>query len=315
MKETIKINSSSPHVAVIDVQGIIGVEEALQFSENSQSVATYDALGERLEQIKNLKVEHIRVNIRSCGGSLSDALLIHDALSECGATIETHCYGYVASAATVIAQAASAQCRFVSSSSLYLIHNSSAAVEGNSSLVRSKAELLEKSDRAVAELYASRSGRPVESFVELMASDQGRGIWLTASEALDYGLADSVEQVGALKKLGQGVRNLISRFSPQGGVSVRKDAYAKGRTSVEGASVKRISKEDVLLEGVEVSASGHYALEEQTLKRDDLRATVKASTTCPVEDPCVLPDSSLAIGDGSLGGNRRAYSDDLSKFC
>ena len=39
-----------------------------------------------------------------------------------GAEVVTRCYGYVASAATVIAQAASPGCREISSNAFYLIH-------------------------------------------------------------------------------------------------------------------------------------------------------------------------------------------------
>ena len=53
---------------------------------------------------------------------MNDALLIHDALTALGAHITTRCYGYTASAATIIAQAASPGCREISANALYLIH-------------------------------------------------------------------------------------------------------------------------------------------------------------------------------------------------
>ena len=62
------------------------------------------------------------VDIRSTGGDVNDALLIHDALCSLDAHITTRCYGYTASAATIIAQAASPGCREISANALYLIH-------------------------------------------------------------------------------------------------------------------------------------------------------------------------------------------------
>ncbi len=299
MKETIKINNSSPLVAIVDVRGTIGREQTA-CEQGAQSLSTYDALDERLEQIRALSVEHIRVNIRSCGGSLGDALLIHDALVDSGATIETHCYGYVASAATVIAQAASVECRFVSSSSLYLIHNSSTALEGNSSQVRSQIELLEKSDRAVAELYAARSGRPIEGFVELMNADNGQGQWLSADEVVAYGLADSVEQMNPLLRLGRGlgrgVRNAISRLSQVKSSPWRTPSGDSGGASADGVSMAESAR------GAELQ------------KREELRCEVNPSRVKPTEDPVIFADSSLSIADGSPRANRRAYADELSKF-
>lgn len=176
----------------IDIEGVIGVPEQSQFENASSRVATFDAFRQEVERIKRVAATSVVVNIRSTGGDVNDALLIYDALQSLDARITTRCYGYTASAATIIAQAANVGCREISSNALYLIHNSCCSIEGNASSLEARAELLRKTDERLAHLYAQHSGQPVESFVTLMAENGGEGRWLTAEECVAAGLADKI---------------------------------------------------------------------------------------------------------------------------
>lgn len=191
METTIKIRNEAS-LCTIDIEGVIGVPESEQFCQSSQSVATYERFREVLEQIKSIEAEEVLVNIRSTGGDVNDALLIYESLSALDARITTRCYGYTASAATIIAQAASEGAREIAASALYLIHLSSSSVEGNSSDLAERIALLEKTDDRIASLYATRSGRSKEEFIALMAENGGRGKWLSPEEVVAAGLADAV---------------------------------------------------------------------------------------------------------------------------
>ena len=179
METQIKITNEAS-VCTIDIEGVIGVPEGEQFGDAAHSVATYERLREEIERIKGIAAEEIVVNIRSTGGDVNDALLIYDALQGLDARITTRCYGYTASAATIIAQAANEGCREISTNAMYLIHKSTCAIEGNSSSLDARAELLRKTDERLAHLYAMHSGGEVEFFAELMAENNGEGRWLTA---------------------------------------------------------------------------------------------------------------------------------------
>ena len=158
METQIKIRNEAS-VCTIDIEGVIGVPEDEQFADSSHSVATYERLRRELESIKEIEAERVVVNIRSTGGDVNDALLIYESLISLDATITTRCYGYTASAATIIAQAASAGCREIASSALYLVHLSSSTVEGNAADLSERIDLLKKTDDRLASLYALRSGR------------------------------------------------------------------------------------------------------------------------------------------------------------
>lgn len=179
---------------IIDIEGTIGVDEEWQFDNPDSRIATYERFRECVSAIADIRNSNIRVNIRSTGGNVNDAILIYEALRATGATITTCCYGYTASAATIVAQAASEGRRLIAPSSLYLIHNSMCSAEGNAEDLRVEAEMLEQTDRNIAEIYASRSGRSTEEIATLMGENCGRGRWLSPEEAIAAGLVDSVEE-------------------------------------------------------------------------------------------------------------------------
>ena len=274
MNTKIKIRNDAA-VCTIDIEGVIGIPEESQFSDNAQCVATYEKFSREISKIKDIEAKEVVVNIRSTGGDVNDALLIYETLTSLDATIVTRCYGYTASAATIIAQAATPGCREIAASALYLIHMSSSMVEGNSTDLAERIELLEKSDERIASLYAQRSGLSKESFVALMGENGGRGRWLSPEEVVEAGLADRIigqeadEKRGLIHKI-KGWLNLAS--SKRVDSSLPQDinvlhstttirttlsmiAFREGQRSV--SSTKTAMKEDPSLEGIAVT---HNAL-------------------------------------------------------
>lgn len=283
MKTKIEI-TNDVSVCTIDIEGVIGVPEESQFSKSSQSIATYEKFSEKLAQIRAIEAKEVIVNIRSTGGDVNDALLIYESLASLDAKITTRCYGYTASAATIIAQAASEGCREIAPSALYLIHMSSSSVEGNTTDLAERIALLEKSDEQIATLYALRSGLPKEGFVALMSENGGRGRWLSPEEAIEAGLADAVtgtdersEKRGIIEKI-KGWLNLPIEDKAEPSLprdinvlhdaaslqsSISAIAFRNGQRSV--SSTKTTLKEDPSLEGVSATQNA-LAYAEDVLK-------------------------------------------------
>ena len=184
----ITINNRSKRITEIHIEGIIGVLN----EKEPGAVTTHQQLKEAIQAISEIKTKTILVHIRSTGGNVNDALLIHDTLVSMGCEIITRCYGYVASAATIIAQAASKGKREISKNALYLIHQSSSPAEGNSGELAQAIELLRKTDERIAAIYAEKSGKSPEDFATLMQENGGNGRWMTPQEALNAGLADRI---------------------------------------------------------------------------------------------------------------------------
>lgn len=297
MKQEIKIYNLQER-AVIDIEGTIGVPEEWQFEEPQQRVATYEKFRTTLQQIEALEAREVVVNIRSTGGDVNDALLIYDALSTLKASITTRCWGYVASAATVIAQAASEGQREVSPNSLYLIHSASCAVEGNSTQLEQRVELLKKTDERLAELYARRSGREVELYSSLMSEENGDGRWLNAAESIEMGLADRViesetneapteAEPTILEEALSSVKDVVRRVGRRIGLAVEDSEPSLSRHSVT--------------HGVEDVKQG------STIAFDEGQRAISKSEVREVEDPSTSSDARRSA-------NASAYDVDVRRM-
>ncbi len=275
---------------VIDIEGAIGVAEEWQFENAGDRVATYEKFRESLAAIEALEAQRVIVNIRSTGGDVNDALLIYEALTSLEIPITTRCYGYVASAATVIAQAASEGERQISANALYLVHNSTCAAEGNASDLKQRMELLQKTDERLAELYARRSGREVEEFTALMAEEGGNGRWLNAQEAIESGLADSVIETTSEAESST-IKNFWQKLADKLGIS---------DTTTDEQQPLEIPQSDhtVLhtLHSQELSAQRVNTFAEH-------QAIAAPTTLKKVEDP--------SFGEVQQSKNQKAYHDDV----
>ncbi len=289
-------------MTLIEIEGIIGVPEDEQFQDPGQRVATYEKFRTAVEAIRRIDSAQVIVDIRSTGGDVNQALLILDALKSLKAQVVTRCYGYVASAATVIAQGASPGQRQLSSSALYLVHRSSAAKQGNANAMSATLQLLEMTDRRIAEVYAGASGRDAEGFFALMSENQGNGRWLSAQEALDLGLADAVIEAkdepsqntnSNFMNLSKRLRNLMET------IGLRPDP-----------AQENLSESDLDLLGEKLSGSQQQIADLQNriaeLEIANAKIAAKASATEAVEDP-----SMAAAGKST---NQSAYDMDAQSF-
>ncbi len=174
---------------IIDIEGTIGVPEKMQFKRHEHKFSTYEKVREAIAVATWVESDEIIVNIQSTGGAVNDALKIREALDGCQLTVTTRCYGYVASAATIIAQAASLGKREISETALYLIHN---AVPDNDLVDTIDGVTLAEVDEHIADIFAMRSGRSTSEISALMAENNGNGRWLSPEEAVAAGLADTI---------------------------------------------------------------------------------------------------------------------------
>lgn len=272
MNEFLKIKNEAD-CAIIDIEGTIGVPEECQFGDHESYVATYERFKESVSRIADVENSQIRVNIRSTGGSVNDALLIYEALRATGAKVITCCYGYTASAATIVAQAATPGCRLIAPTSLYLVHNSIAAIEGNVDELRAEVEMLQKTDERIAAIYASHSGRNIEEMVALMAENGGRGRWLSPDEAIAYGLVDARLDDGEEQTLTERVKRGVQALFRAIGIGVDEMAVD------EISDINYISRHGVEL--VKPQTSTNSSL----IAFDEAQREAKPTETESIQDP------------------------------
>lgn len=288
MKSEIQIKNSAG-VCRIEIEGTIGVPEEWQFDQPEARVATYEKFRDTVRRIAGIDAPQIVVDIRSTGGDVNDALLIHDALCSLDAHITTRCYGYTASAATIIAQAASPGCREISANALYLIHTAICAAEGNAAEIAGKLDLLRQTDTRIAAVYAARSGRPAGEFEALMAENNGNGRWLSPEEAVAAGLADVVTDAAGhpapslTRNIARGWERLLVRIGLSAGEQLPADRNILHTEGEERELLRRSA-----------------AAVRQAQQR------VVPTQTRPREDP--------SYGDLVRTANQRAYSEDAKRL-
>lgn len=293
MESVIKIKNDA-EVTVIDIEGTIGLSESWQFDNPESRVATYERFKECVARIADVRNSHIRVNIRSTGGDVNDAMLIYEALRATGAEVTTCCYGYTASAATIVAQAASEGCRLIAPTSLYLVHNSLCSVEGNAEEIEAEVELLRQTDERIAEIYARHSGRDKQEMVALMAENGGRGRWLSPAEVVMAGLADAVEGADAREaaesRRERPVNSAVTSLLELLGIKHNEDAAPNVEDDINY----------IPREGVEVVNAAD--LQTSTIAFEEQQRGVKPTAVKAVEDP--------DLRDMPYDERKRAYDND-----
>jgi ATP-dependent Clp protease protease subunit len=126
--------------------------------------------------------------INSPGGSVDDGFAIYDTMRTMQAEVVTVCLGLAASMAQFVLCAGTPGRRYAHRFSRVLMHQPHGQVEGTATDINIQAEQFGYLRRTMAELTAKHTGQPVERIV----ADADRDLWLTAEEALAYGMIDHV---------------------------------------------------------------------------------------------------------------------------
>jgi ATP-dependent Clp protease protease subunit len=131
----------------------------------------------------------ISLYINSPGGSLTSALSMYDAMQYVSAEVSTICLGMAASGGSLLLAAGAAGLRMALPNSLILIHQPwSGGMQGKASELEVHArEILRQRDLLV-QIYARHSGRAAEQ----VALDMDRDNFMTAEQALQWGLIDQI---------------------------------------------------------------------------------------------------------------------------
>jgi ATP-dependent Clp protease protease subunit len=130
----------------------------------------------------------IRVIINSPGGHVESGDTIHDFIRFCGPTVKVIGTGWVASAGAHIFLGARKENRFCLPNTRFLLHQPSGGVRGQASDIQIEAEEIIKMRDRVNRMIAEETGHSVEKIVK----DTQRNFWMSAEEAVAYGLVSKV---------------------------------------------------------------------------------------------------------------------------
>ena len=147
--------------------------------------------------LDNLKRNtEISLYINSPGGSVDDTMAIYDTIRFVGSPVATFCIGRAQSGAAVILAAGTKGKRHALEHAKIMLHQPWGGVTGQAADIKIQAEEILKAKTMINELLAKHSGQPVEKIAEESERDR----YMTAEEALQYGLIDEVLREGDEKE-------------------------------------------------------------------------------------------------------------------
>jgi len=133
------------------------------------------------------------VNVNSPGGDMFEGLAIYNLLRQHKGTVTVKVLGLAASAASIIAMAGD-QIQ-IARAGFLMIHDCWLMAMGNRNDFREIADMLEPFDRAMADIYATRTGESIDNMLKLMDAET----WIAGTAAVEQGFADELlpaDQVG-----------------------------------------------------------------------------------------------------------------------
>jgi ATP-dependent Clp protease protease subunit len=155
---------------------------------------------ELVQQLDQLDVDLINVYINSYGGFVSEAWAIHNALKRHKAKVRTVCEGFACSAASLIFMAGDE--RIMLDTSALWIHNVQTFVAGDYKKLQSEAEGAKKLNELGMQIYLEHVNLSKEELAAMMDKE----IWISPTEALEWGFATAIQSGGENKKPTQSAR-------------------------------------------------------------------------------------------------------------
>lgn len=130
----------------------------------------------------------ISIYINSPGGSVTAGLAIYDTMQFISSDVATMCTGMAASMAAVLLVAGKEGKRSALTHSRVMIHQPLGGVQGQASDIEIEAREIQKFKKELYTIISDHSHTPFDK----VWADSDRNYWMTAEEAKEYGMIDSV---------------------------------------------------------------------------------------------------------------------------
>jgi len=130
----------------------------------------------------------ISIYLNSPGGSVYAGLGIYDTMQYITSDVSTICTGMAASMAAVLLVAGTKGKRFALKHSRVMIHQPMGGAQGQASDIEITAREIQKLKKELYTIIADHSENPFDR----IEKDSDRDYWMTAAEAQEYGMIDSV---------------------------------------------------------------------------------------------------------------------------
>lgn len=126
--------------------------------------------------------------INSPGGSVSAGLAIYDTMQYIKCDVSTICMGMAASMGAFLLSSGTKGKRYILPNAEVMIHQPSGGAQGQATEILIAADHIQRTKQRLNKILSENTGKPIEQ----VALDTERDNWLTAQDALDYGLVDKI---------------------------------------------------------------------------------------------------------------------------
>ena len=130
----------------------------------------------------------INLYINSPGGSVTAGMAIYDTMNYIKCDVCTTCIGMAASMGAFLLSGGTKGKRFALPNAEIMIHQPSGGAQGQATDINIVAEHITKTKRKLNEILAANTGKPIE----VIEQDTERDNYMSAQEAMEYGLIDRV---------------------------------------------------------------------------------------------------------------------------
>ncbi len=132
----------------------------------------------------------IQIYINSPGGSVTAGMAIYDTMQHVKCDVSTICVGLAASMGAFLLAGGTSGKRFSLPNAEIMIHQPSGGAKGQATDIQIAAQNIQRTKNKLNELLAANTGRTLEE----VTFDTDRDNFMSAEEALDYGLIDQIIQ-------------------------------------------------------------------------------------------------------------------------
>lgn len=130
----------------------------------------------------------IQLYINSPGGSITSGMAIYDTMQYIKCDVSTICFGMAASMGAFLLAAGTKGKRFALPNSEIMIHQPMGGMQGQATDIKIHADRILRMKKTINQILSEITGKPIE----IIEKDTERDYFMTAEEALNYGLIDKV---------------------------------------------------------------------------------------------------------------------------
>ena len=165
------------------------LKERIIFIDGEINDATADLVVAQILFLESENAEKdISIYINSPGGSVTAGLAIYDTMQYVKCPIQTICLGQAASMGAFLLAGGTKGKRYTLPSARVMIHQPWGGVEGQESDIAIQAKEILRLKKLTIEHFAEQTGKPFD----VVAKDMERDFFMSAEEALEYGIVDQV---------------------------------------------------------------------------------------------------------------------------